>query len=77
MQPVATLGIDAAKHSFPLYGVDAHGKVVRKKRLARTQGLAFVAGLAPGLRGLEASGRAHYWAREFTKLGHSVQLISP
>src|SRR5262249_14030706 len=29
------------------------------------------------LIGLEASGSAHYWARELTKLGHTVQLISP
>src|SRR4029434_9703651 len=77
MQHIATLGIDAAKNIFQLHGVDAHGKVVLKKRLVRTKVLAFVAGLAPCLIGLEASGSAHYWAREFTKLGHTVQLISP
>lgn len=77
MQQVATLGIDAAKNIFHLHGVDAHGKVVLKKRLVRTKVLAFVAGLAPCLIGLEASGSAHYWARELTKLGHTVQLISP
>jgi transposase len=32
---VATLGIDAAKTLFQLHGVDAHGKVVLKKRLYR------------------------------------------
>ena len=42
-----------------------------------TRSWPFVAGLAPCLIGLEASGSAHYWAREFTKLGHTVQLISP
>jgi transposase len=77
MQHIATLGIDAAKNIFHLHGVDAHGKVVLKKRLVRTKVLAFVAGLAPCLIGLEASGSAHHWAREFTKLGHTVQLISP
>ena len=77
MQQVATLGIDAAKNVFHLHGVDAHGKVVLKKRLVRTTVLAFVAGLAPCLMGLEASGSAHDWAREMTKLGHTVQLISP
>ena len=77
MQQVATLGIDAAKNVFHLHGVDAHGKVVLKKRLVRTKVLAFGAGLAPCLVGLEASGSAHYWARELTKLGHTVQLISP
>src|SRR5262252_1333215 len=77
MQQVATLGIDAAKNLFQLHGVDAHGKIVLKKRLVRTKVLPFVAGLAPCLIGLEASGSAHYWARELTKLGHTVQLISP
>ncbi len=77
MQHIAPLGIDAAKNIFSLHGVDAHGKVVLKKRLVRTKVLAFVAGLAPGLLGLEASGSAHDWARELTKLGHTVQRISP
>jgi transposase len=27
--------------------------------------------------GMEASSGAHYWARELTKLGHTVQLMSP
>ena len=77
MQQVATWGIDAAKNLFQLHGVDVHGKVVLKKRLVRHQVLAFLAGLAPCLSGLEASGSAPYWARELTKLGHTVQLISP
>ena len=77
MQQVATLGIDAAKNLFQLHGVDAHGKVVLKKQLVRHKVLAFVAALPPCLIGLEASGSAHYWARELTKLGHTVQLISP
>jgi transposase len=47
MQQVATLGIDAAKNLFQLHGVDVHGKVVLKKRLARHKVLAFLAGLAP------------------------------
>ena len=69
MQQVATLGIDAAKNLFQLHGVDMHGAVVLKKRLVRHKVLAFLAGLAPCLIGLEASGSAHYWARELTKLG--------
>jgi hypothetical protein len=39
MQQVATLGIDAAKNLFQLHGVDVHGKVVLKKRLARHKGI--------------------------------------
>ena len=39
--------------------------------------LPFVAQLPPCLIGMEASGGAHYWAREFTKLGHTVKLMPP
>jgi transposase len=57
--------------------VDAHGKLVLTKRRVRPQGLAFVAGWAPCLLGLEASGSAHDWAREVTKRGPPGPLISP
>jgi len=57
--------------------VDAHGHVVVKKRLARQKVLPFLAQLPPCLIGMEASGGAHYWAREFTQLGHTVKLMSP
>jgi len=72
-----TGGIDAAQNLFQRHGVDAHGKIVLKKRRVRPKVLAFGARLAPCLMGLEASGSAHYWAREWTKLGHTVSLIRP
>jgi transposase len=60
-----------------IHGVDTHGHVVVKKRLARQKVLPFMAQLPPCLIGMEASGGAHYWAREFTQLGHTVKLMSP
>ena len=74
---VTTVGIDIAKNGVCIHGVDAHGHVVVKKRLARQKVLPFLAQLPPCLIGMEASGGAHYWAREFTQLGHTVQLMSP
>jgi transposase len=53
------------------------GHVIVKKRLARQKVLPFVALLPPWLVGIEASGRAYYWARGFTILGHTVKLMSP
>jgi transposase len=35
--PVTVLGIDLAKQSFQLHGVDDAGQVVIKKKLNRTQ----------------------------------------
>ncbi len=43
--PVKVLGIDLAKQSFQLHGVDEAGQVVLKKKLNRTQLSAFVANL--------------------------------
>ncbi len=74
---VTTVGIDIAKNVVCIHGVDAHGHVVVKKRLARQKVLPFMAQLPPCLLGMEASGGAHYWAREFTQLGHTVKLMSP
>src|SRR5712671_3537470 len=74
---VTTVGIDIAKNGVCIHGVDAHGHVVVKKRLARQKVLPFLTQLPPCLIGMEASGGAHYWAREFTQLGHTVKLMSP
>ncbi len=43
----------------------------------REQVLTFMANLPKCLVGMEACGGASYWARELTKLGHTVKLIAP
>ena len=74
---VKTLGIDLAKETFGLHGVDGRGRVVVHKRVTRKQLLGFLVQLEPCLVGMEACGSAHYWAREIEKLGHTVKLMSP
>jgi transposase len=61
---VTRIGVDLAKHSFQVHGVDAHDKVVVRKQLTRGKMLTFFAQLPPCLIGMEACGSAHYWARE-------------
>lgn len=39
--------------------------------------LRFFVNLPSCLIGIEACGAAHYWARELSKLGHKVKLMSP
>ena len=75
--PVTTVSIDLAKHVFHLYGEDAQGKAVLRKRLSRTALKPFLATLPPCRVGMEACGGAHYWARECQHLGHEVRLINP
>ena len=74
---ITVLGIDLAKNSFQLHGVDEKGHRVLKKKLTRSKLVAFIAKLPPCLIGLEACGGAHHWVRVFSELGHTVKMIAP
>ena len=74
---VTTLGIDLAKNIFQLHGVNRHGKPVLTKRVTRARLRETVANIPSCLIGMEACASAHYWAREFERLGHKVRLIAP
>jgi transposase len=73
---VERIGLDIAKSSFQVHGVDARGKVVIRKQLSRGKVRQYFAQLPACLVGLEACGGAHYWARELQKLGHDVRLMA-
>jgi transposase len=60
---IKVLGIDLAKQSFQLHGVDAVDQQVVRKPLSRTKLSAYVAQLPPCLIGMEACGGAHHWVR--------------
>ena len=77
MQKVTMLGIDLAKTSFHIHGCDASGKKIVSKALKRNQLELFVTNLEPCTIAMEACGSAHWWARRFVGLGHSVKLIAP
>jgi hypothetical protein len=53
MSEVTTIGLDLAKHVFQVYGIDANGAVVLRKRLRRGQVVAFFASLPGCVVGLE------------------------
>ncbi len=77
MDKITTIGLDLAKNVFHVVGCNAHGKIVRKRMLKRSQVLAYFANLPVSLVGMEACASAHYWARELGTLGHEVKLIPP
>lgn len=60
---------------FHLYSLGPDRKVIKKK-LKRKELLSFFANYPASEIGLEACGGAHHWARELTKLGHHVVLLS-
>ena len=76
MYPIKALGIDLAKLVFSIHGVDANDKCKLRKTIKRNNLLAEVAKLPPCIIGMEACSGAHYWAREFTKLGHEVRIMA-
>ena len=44
---ITTIGLDLAKHWFQVHGVDADGQIVVRRKLRRSEGLAFFQALAP------------------------------
>jgi transposase len=73
---ITTIGIDLAKNTFSLHGVDTHGKTVLRKTLSRAKLLPFLAQQPPCRIGMEACSGAHHWARELNKLGHRTGIMA-
>ncbi len=74
---VSAIGVDLAKNVFQVHGVDSAGKVVITRQLRRKQVIDFFSKIPACLVGMEACGTAHHWAREVSKLGHTVRLMPP
>ena len=77
MGSVVTLGIDLAKSSFSVHGVDGCGSVVMRRTVSRGKLAELVMQLPPCLIGMEACSGAHEWARRFSGFGHRVRLMAP
>lgn len=77
MKDIKVLGIDLAKNVFQLHGTDAKGKCILRKRLNREKLIEYVAQIRPCLIGIEACLGAHYWARVFGQMGHTVKIMPP
>src|SRR5579872_2163671 len=75
MGQVVRIGLDLAKSVFQVHGVDAAGEVVVRRKLRRSQLLAFFARQPACLVGMEACASSHHWARELIALGHEVKLM--
>ena len=71
------MGIDLAKRSFQIHGLNGCGQLVAGKKLSRAKVKTCLANLPPCRVAMEACGSAHYWARLFESYGHNVSLIAP
>jgi transposase len=72
---VTTIGIDLGKNSFHLIGMDKHGKILWRQKLARGQLEERLANRPRCRIGLEACAGAHHVGRRLAALGHEVRLI--
>jgi transposase len=76
-QTMSVLGIDSATLVFHVVGMDDTGHVGLRKRLARSELRHFIGQLPPRRMGMDACGRAHYWARRCREHGHDMRLSAP
>jgi len=74
---VKVMGIDLAKHSFHVHGVDAESRKAVGKKLSRQKLKECLVNLPPCTVAMEACAGAHYWARLARSYGHEVRLIAP
>jgi len=74
---ITRIGLDLAKQVFQVHGVDRDERMRVKRQLKRSQMLPFFEQLPACKIGMEACAGAHYWAREFGRMGHEVKLIAP
>ncbi len=72
---IASIGIDLGKTTFHLVALGERNKVLLRKKLSRSQLLAYTANLPSSLIGLEACGGSHFLGAALREQGHQVRLI--
>jgi transposase len=75
MTEITTIGLDLAKKVIQVHGADETGAAVLRKRLRRSEVLAFVTSLPRCLIGMEACVGAHHLSRRLRLLGHYARLM--
>src|ERR1700745_3649417 len=74
---ISMIGLDTAKSVFQVHAVDAAGQMVIRRKLQRSELIAFFKKTEGCTVVMEACGAAHHWARMLTGLGHDVKLVAP
>ena len=77
MEQIIRIGMDTSKHVFQLHGVNAAEQPVLRKKLRRSEMIAFFEKLPATIVAIEACGSSHHWARLLATFGHEVKLIAP
>ena len=74
---IVRVGVDLAKRVIQVHAVDAAGRVVTARSLARDKFLPWCAQLPPGcVVAMETCGGAHHWARRLRAMGLQPRLVA-
>ena len=77
MSEITRVGVDLAKNVIQVHAVDATGKLVTNRALARDKFMAWCAQLpALCLIAMESCSGAHHWARKLVILGLDARIIA-
>lgn len=76
-QSITRIGIDLAKNVFQVCATDTAGKVLFNRQVSRKQLPSLIVNTPACEVVMEACASAHYWARVFARMGHTVKLIHP
>jgi len=78
LQPskVVAAGVDTAKSTFSVCGLDSSHRIVLERTLDRARLVDMFAHMEPCTVGLEACSGSHQLARELMALGHTVRIIA-
>ncbi len=75
---ITLTGIDISKTVFAIRSENKEGRTVKIATRRRNDLMRYIEELPKGsLVVMEACGSAHYWAKEFTRVGVKVELIAP
>jgi transposase len=74
---LSMIGLDTAKSVFQIHGVNETGKAELKRKVRRSELIAFFEKQESCTVVMEACGAAHHWARILSGLGHTVKLLVP
>lgn len=75
MSIVTMIGLDLAKHSFQVHGVDEAGNKLFNRKLSRAQVSTFFAQQPLCTVVMEACSSSSYWARKIATYGHDVRRL--
>jgi transposase len=74
---IVRVGVDLAKRVIQVHAVDATGRVVTARALARDKFMPWCAQLPPGcVVAMETCSGAHHWARRLSSMGLQPRLVA-